>query len=126
MAELIIATVALGSMYVISNHENSENAKATTNTNANINNNTGKSSNNNIITEGYTNMGKPQNSLSNVIPPVPPVNYPVAMGVTDSNVQKYRNPNQTTDKFFDNTVYERVEKQTHQEMLEVAYCLRCH
>jgi hypothetical protein len=106
MAELIIATVALGSMYVISNHSPPEDKPLQ------------NRSNKTLPLEGYENMGKPQNTLHTVNPPAPqqprfpaPENYPVAADrVADSNINKYRNPNQTTDKYFDNTVYERIEK----------------
>ena len=90
MAELIIASVALGSMYVISNHDKK-----------------GDSSKK-LLSEGFQTMGNPQNSLPNVGNLPPPVNYPSLVDVKESNVHKFRNPNQTTDKFFDKNVAQRV------------------
>lgn len=84
MAELAIPLVALGGLYVISNHDKKD--------------------------EGFTNMGAPANALPNVVPPTPPINYPVTKGVSDSNPRRYANPNQTTDKFFNQQVFERVEQ----------------
>ena len=79
MAELAIPLIALGSMYVISNQDESK--------------------------EGYTNMGKPPNELPNVNPPVPAVNYPITKKVNDANVRIYKNPNQTTDKFYNQNYF---------------------
>ena len=84
MAELAIPLVALGGLYVISNHDKKD--------------------------EGFANMGAPTNSLPNVVPPTPPINYPVTKGVSDSNPRRYPNANQTTDKFFNQQVFERVEQ----------------
>lgn len=84
MAELAIPLIALGSMYVISNQDESK--------------------------EGYTNMGKPPNELPNVNPPVPVVNYPITKKVNDANVRIYKNPNQTTDKFYNQNVQRTVER----------------
>lgn len=84
MAELAIPLIALGSMYVISNQDESK--------------------------EGYTNMGKPPNELPNVNPPVPAVNYPITKKVNDANVRIYKNPNQTTDKFYNQNVQRTVER----------------
>ena len=72
MAELAIPLIALGSMYLISNQDKKK--------------------------EALTNMTNNQNALPNV--PHVPVNYPVLQPVSDANVKKYLNPNQTTDKFF--------------------------
>ena len=36
------------------------------------------------------------------------INYPVSTGVSKNNVQKYSNANQTTDKFFDKRVQDRI------------------
>lgn len=82
MAELI-PLVALGGLYIIANHD--KNSK-----------------------ENYTNMGKPANSLPNVNPPIQPVNYPIQSKVSDTNVNIYKNPNQTTDKYFNKNISKSV------------------
>lgn len=84
MAELAIPLVALGGLYVISNHNNKD--------------------------EGFTNMGAPPNAIPNVIPPNAPVNYPVTKGVQDSNPKRYTNANQTTDKFYSKGVFQQIEQ----------------
>lgn len=84
MAELAIPLVALGGLYVISNHDKKD--------------------------EGFTNMGAPQNALPNVIPQTAPINYPVTKSVQDYNPRRYPNANQTTDKFFTQDVFQKVEQ----------------
>ena len=86
MATLAIPILALGSLYVMSN-QNKEDAR-------------GK--------EGFHNMGKPKNSLPGVNPPIRVDNYPTTSDVSKDNVRFYKNPNQTTDKFFNNQVYDGV------------------
>jgi hypothetical protein len=76
MAALAIPLIALGSMYVISNQEKNENKEKLTN----MSNNSNK-------------------SLPNVEPI--PINYPVTREVEKSNVKRYSNPNQITDKYFE-------------------------
>jgi hypothetical protein len=50
-------------------------------------------------------MGKKTNYLPNVI--IPPQNYPVTnINELVDSVQEYSNPNQATDKYFDQTYYE--------------------
>ena len=88
MAELAIPLIALGSMYVISNQDQDDNNSK----------------------EGYENMGRPQNSLPNVVPPQPPINYPTTKGVQSSSVRAYKSPNQVTDKYFSQDVVKRVER----------------
>jgi hypothetical protein len=72
MAELAIPLIALGSMYLISNQDKKK--------------------------ELLTNMTNNPNTLPNI--PHIPSNYPVLQPVSEANVEKYPNPNQTTDKFF--------------------------
>ena len=79
--ELAVPLIALGGLYVASNQENKK--------------------------EGYENMGKPVNSLPNYNEP--PINYPVMKAVKNTNPNKYRDPNQVTDKFFNPKVYEEYE-----------------
>ena len=84
MAELAIPLVALGGLYVISNHDKKD--------------------------EGFTNMGAPQNALPNVVPPTAPINYPVTKGVKDSNPRRFPNANQTTDKYFNQEIFQQIEQ----------------
>ena len=86
MAEIAVPLLALGGFYVVANQKKSE-ASAD---------------------EGYTNMGQNPNALPGVVPPTPAINYPVTAKVSESNVKRYPNPNQATDKYFDQTVYQRI------------------
>jgi hypothetical protein len=85
MAEIAIPLIALGGMYVVANSKDEKVGK-----------------------EGYSGMGKPANALPGVKPPRIPVNYPTTEAVKLDNVRRYPNANQATDKYFDQTVYERV------------------
>lgn len=40
-----------------------------------------------------------------------PINYPVTNKLTNDNVMRYSNPNQTTDKFFDKNTFKKIEQQ---------------
>ena len=71
MAEIAVPLLGLGAMYIISNQEGEKK---------------------NEQQEGFANMGKPVNSLPGVVPPTPPVNYPVQKGVSSSNVRYYPDP----------------------------------
>ena len=84
MATIAIPILALGSLYIMS-QEDKENK--------------------NCNKEGFQNMGKPKNSLPGVVPQTPDTNYPITLDVGKDNVRAYKNPNQTTDKFFGNNVY---------------------
>ena len=95
--ELAIPLIALGGMYVISN-KNSEISK-------------------NAYNEGYTNkkkenfdnMGRKPNYLPNTN--VAPQNYPIMNNpeLIDT-VQEYPNPNNASDKYFNQNVYEQRER----------------
>jgi hypothetical protein len=76
--ELAIPLLALGGFYVYSNKNNDD-------------------ENNDEIIE----------NMSNALPNtnVPPVNYPVLEKVSNKNVEKYSQPNATTDKFFKPSIY---------------------
>ena len=87
MATLAIPILALGSLYVMSNQNKKDDKECK---------------------EGFNNMGRAKNSLPGVNPPVPPFNYPITADVSKDNVKVYSNPNQTTDKFFDDKVYDSV------------------
>ena len=89
MAELAIPLIALGSMYLISNQDKKK--------------------------EALTNMTNNQNALPNV--PHVPVNYPVLQPVSDANVKKYINPNQTTDKFFNPENYIKNSEREAQKLI---------
>ena len=80
MAELAIPLIALGSMYIISNQEKKK--------------------------EKFTNMSEPKNYLPNT--EIIPENYPTLAPVKSDNVQRYINPNQITDKYFDPATYEKT------------------
>jgi len=90
--ELAIPLCALGGMYVISNQDKK-----------------GKKGNA-MVEECFENMGKPTNALTNVIPIQPPINYPKQKGVSSTNVRRYNNPNQSTDKYFKKDGFKRVER----------------
>ena len=80
MAELAIPLIALGSMYIISNQEKKK--------------------------EQFTNMTNDKNYLPNTNKI--PENYPILTSVKEDNVQRYVNPNQITDKYFDPATYEKT------------------
>ena len=82
---LVISALALGSLFVMSNQDKEKKK------------------------ENYVNMGKPNNSLPGVNPPTPVDNFPKQKQISNDNVRIYREPNQTTDKFFNNSVCERIE-----------------
>ena len=98
--ELAIPLVALGGMYVISNQknkkcENPKEYKKVQNSQQQINQ--GK--------ENFTNMGQFSNYLPNTN--IPPQNYPVTnqKELVDT-VQEYPNPNVSTDKYFNQNLYQ--------------------
>lgn len=76
MSVIAIPLIALGGLFIISNQENKSKKKC----------------------EGFEG-----NSLTNVIPPVPVINYPKTADVSNENVKKYIG-NQTTDKFNISTI----------------------
>ena len=85
--ELAIPLIALGGMYVISNQNNTNNIQ------------------DKVTKEKFTNMGRQQNYLPNTN--TPPQNYPVTnLNQANDTVQQYPNPNQATDKYFNQTNYE--------------------
>ena len=91
MAEIAIPLVALGATYIIAKHEREKNEP--------------------VGAESFTNMGRPANDLPGVSPPVPAINYPKTTPLSKRvkfGVNKYPNSNQTTDKYFNANVYEKV------------------
>ena len=88
MAEIAMLMVALGGLYVISNHDNDSREVA-----------------------GFENMGEVSNALPNINPSQPPINYPIDnKRVSNTNPNKYNHPNQTTDKFFSPSIYKEIER----------------
>jgi len=94
--ELAIPLIALGGMYVISN-QSSQN---------NNNNNMPNKKNVKTTKETFTNMGAPFNQLPNTN--IPPQNFPVTnINQLSDTINEYINPNQATDKYFDQNIYEK-------------------
>jgi hypothetical protein len=90
MAEIAIMLVALGSMYVVSNQNKSQAQN---------------------IQENFSNVGL-SNLALNGEPTVPVSNYPVLKDVSKtSNVSYYPNPNQATDKYYDESLYQKTATQ---------------
>jgi len=81
--EIAVPLIALGGLFVASNQEEKKKK------------------------EGYENMGKPVNSLTNA--KEPPVNYPVLKGVKNNNPNKYRDPNTVTDRYFKPSIYQEYK-----------------
>jgi hypothetical protein len=90
MAELAIPLIALGSMYLISNQDKKKNSKKYNTENFQVMNN-------------YTssNVNNENGKLPNVNKP--PINYPIESNNVEDNVSGYYNPNQFTDKYFNNS-----------------------
>jgi len=84
--ELAIPIVALGGLYVISNADGKK--------------------------EGFvpTKKQEAMHPLPSVDPPSYPINYPVTKKVGPGNVNRYLNPNQATDKYFAQDIYQRVNE----------------
>ena len=92
--ELALPLIALGGMYVISN-QSSQN-----------NNSTPNKKYIKATKETFTNMGSTKNYLPNT--DIPPQNFPVSnINQLTDTVQEYINPNQATDKYFDQNIYEK-------------------
>ena len=70
MAELAIPLIALGSMYIMSNHKKKE---------------------------AFTNM-QIQNTLPNINPPVPSINYPI--NIKETSINDFMSPTPGSDKYF--------------------------
>jgi len=93
MAELAIPLLTLGGMYVISKQKQN-------------NQNNQYNQYNQTNQEGFTNMKKIENPLPGVNPPKPPQNFPITESVNkDNNINAYTNPNQTTDKYYNQNNY---------------------
>lgn len=87
MAEIAIPLLALGGLYIASNKEKK----------------------NKIPIEGFKN-----NNIKNMqysypsMNEQPVINFPTTEAVNNSNVSKYANPNQATDKYFNEKTYENI------------------
>lgn len=90
--EIAVPLIALGGLYVASNTNNDNDNK--------------KNTNNKNKRENFQNLNQ-NNGLPNT--QTPAVNYPKLKPVGNSNPNKYRDPNQVTDKFFNPKVYEEYE-----------------
>ena len=98
--ELAIPLIALGGMYVISNQPSQNNN----------NNLANEYKNKNVPKENFTNMGRQPNYLPNTN--IPPQNYPITnINQATDTLQQYPNPNQATDKYFNQSVYENKSNQ---------------
>ena len=86
MAELAIPLIVLGGLYVVSNQDKKEQ---------------------------FENIKNRESNANNLLPNTVsiPVNYPTTTEVNNSNIKKYPNANQTTDKFFDSSVYQKTAAQ---------------
>ena len=98
--ELAIPLIALGGMYVISNKNNDTLKK---NYNEAYTNKKVKGQ------ENFDNMGKKPNYLPNTN--IPPENYPIMNNpeLMDT-VQEYPNPNSSTNKYFNQNMYQQRER----------------
>jgi hypothetical protein len=118
--EIAIPLVALGGMYIISNQPSKNCGPRRHNNNSRISNNQksiqqsqqsfqNQQMNNNV--ENFTNMGATPTNLgvtSNYLPntDIPPQNYPtVNKSQLIDNVAQYQNPNEASDKYFNQSVY---------------------
>jgi hypothetical protein len=96
--ELAIPLIALGGLYIASNQKPRESYE--------------KSNNKNKSKENFTDMGIRSNlgvRTGNYLPntDIPPQNFPVNnLNQLVDTVQEYQNPNQATDKYFNQNVYE--------------------
>jgi len=90
--EIGLTLLGIGAAYVISNQTSSSSNK----------------SKKNVYHENFTNLRQNQNTLPNTNIPVQ--NYPVTnIKALSNNVNGYDNPNQATDKYFDQNNYENKQ-----------------
>ena len=96
--EIVLPLLALGGMYVISSRRTAPKPESANTHHAAP-----------LITENYENMGRPVNTLPNTN--IPAQNYPVPnyQDIGDT-VQHYPNPNVATDKYFNQNLYEQMER----------------
>ena len=89
MAEIAIPLLALGGLYIASNKNDTRNSIGTMRE--------GFKSNNNNMQYSYPTINQE-----------PVINYPTTQDVKNSNVRKYPNANQSTDKYFNEKTYENI------------------
>jgi hypothetical protein len=104
--EIAVPLIALGGMYIISNQKNEDCSKKEIRK---------------LAQENFSNMGMKTNlaitqshQLENYLPNtnVPPQNFPVSnLNQLEDTVQHYPNPNASTDKYFNQTLYQQKERQ---------------
>jgi hypothetical protein len=86
MAQLAIPLIALGGLYIISNHEKEEDEEK----------------------EGFINE---MNNIPQSLPVKPiAVNYPKLKNISKDAPRYYPSPNQATDKYFNQSVYTKIEQ----------------
>lgn len=90
MAQLAIPLIALGGLYVISNHDKK------------------KDDCEDDEKEGF--VSEKRREQRSLPPETIPINYPTQSKVSQTNPRYFPSPNQATDKYFDQTVYKTIEK----------------
>jgi len=89
--EIALPMLALGGLYVISNQNNSKKRKSQ-------------------LIENFQTAGAKRNALPNT--DIAPQNYPVTnLNSLNDNVQEYPNPNVATDKYFNQSYFEKKENE---------------
>jgi len=89
--EIALPMIALGGLYVISNQNNSKKRKSQ-------------------LLENFQTAGANRNALPNT--DIAPQNYPVKnLNSLNDNVQEYPNPNVATDKYFNQSYFEKKENE---------------
>jgi hypothetical protein len=89
--ELALPMLALGGLYVISNQNNTKKRKSQ-------------------LVENFQSAGMKRNFLPNT--EIPPQNYPITnLNELKDNVQEYPNPNVATDKYFNQSYFEKKENE---------------
>jgi hypothetical protein len=93
MAQLAIPLIALGGLYIISNHEKEEDEENQK--------------------EGFINE---INNIPQSLPVKPiAVNYPKLKNISQTAPRYYASPNQATDKYFNQSVYTKIEQNNPKE-----------
>jgi hypothetical protein len=107
--ELAIPVLLLGGLYIVSNNNNNNNLKKQYPVTQLQEKNT-KTSKTYSNKENFTNMGKKNNQLPNEITNVR--NYPTTNDKDlENNVNHYSNPNSSTDKYFNQNMYQNANNE---------------
>ena len=91
MAEIAIPLLALGGLYIASNKNDKSKGLMTR--------------------EGFNNNNNINSNMQYSYPTInqePVINYPTTQDVKNSNIRKYPNANQSTDKYFSEKTYENI------------------